>query len=86
MAIGIGHPCVGCTEDGIAFQIPMHDTIEIPAPTSRAQHAPIDAQFRGRNGISPISTGFAGLVGGVLIGIALMAAKELADKDKSEGV
>ena len=84
--IGIGHPCVGCTEDGIAFKIPMHDTIDIPAPTSRASHAPIDADFRGRNGISPISTGFAGLVGGVLIGIALMAAKELAGKDKSEGV
>lgn len=84
--IGIGHPCVGCTEDGIAFRIPMHDTIDIPAPTSSANHAPIEAEFRGRNGISPISTGFAGLVGGVLIGIALMAAKELAGKDKAEGV
>ena len=84
--IGIGHPCVGCTEEEIAFQIPMHDTIEIPAPTSKAGHAPIEAEFRGRNGISPVATGFAGLVGGVLVGIALMAAKELAAKDKAEEV
>ncbi|NQU50440.1 MAG: hydrogenase small subunit [Planctomycetes bacterium] len=84
--IGIGHPCVGCTEEKIAFQIPMHDTIEIPAPTSKAGHAPIEAEFRGRNGISPVATGFAGLVGGVLVGIALMAAKELAVKDKAEEV
>jgi hydrogenase small subunit len=23
--IGIGHPCVGCTEQAVAFRIPMHD-------------------------------------------------------------
>jgi hydrogenase small subunit len=27
--IGIGHPCVGCTEQEIAFRIPLHTTVPI---------------------------------------------------------
>jgi len=84
--IGIGHPCVGCTEEEIAFKVPLFDTIEIPNPTSPAAAAPVDLELRGRNGVSPLSTGFAGLVGGVLIGVALMAARDLSKRDKAEEV
>lgn len=84
--IGIGHPCVGCTEEDLAFRVPMFDTISIPHPTSSAEHAPVDLELRGRNGISPLATGFAGLVGGVLIGVALMAARDLAKRDEKEEV
>ena len=31
--IGIGHPCAGCTEQKIAFRVPVHTTIEIDRPT-----------------------------------------------------
>src|SRR5208337_3647908 len=31
--IGIGHPCVGCTEQKIAFRVPIHNTIDIDRPT-----------------------------------------------------
>ena len=27
--IGLGHPCFGCTEQKIAFRVPMHDTVDI---------------------------------------------------------
>jgi len=30
--IGIGHPCVGCTEQKLAFRVPLHDTVEIDRP------------------------------------------------------
>ena len=80
--IGIGHPCVGCTEEEIAFKIPLFDTVDIPSPTPGVTHAPVDLELRGRNGISPLSTGFAGLVGGVLIGVAMMAARDLAKRDQ----
>ncbi len=75
--IGIGHPCVGCTEEEIAFQVPMHDTIEVPAPTPAATHAPMSDPPRERGAISPLATGVAGLIGGVLVGAAWMAARRI---------
>ncbi len=75
--IGIGHPCVGCTEEELAFKVPLHDTIEVPEPTPAAIPAPMTPESRERSGISPLATGLAGLVGGVLVGAAWMASRRL---------
>ena len=32
--IGIGHPCVGCTEQGIAFRVPIYTNLPIERPTA----------------------------------------------------
>ena len=32
--IGIGHPCVGCTEQGVAFTVPIHQNLPIERPTA----------------------------------------------------
>jgi len=82
--IGIGHPCVGCSEEEIAFKVPMHETIDVPEPTPAAFTAPMTPTNRERSGISPLATGLAGLVGGVLVGAAWMASRRLDRLDPGE--
>lgn len=79
--IGIGAPCVGCTEQTVAFRIPMHDTVAIEHITPPAAYPPIDPV---RGAFSPMATGVAGLVGGTLIGAGVMVARKLGRSDVDE--
>jgi hydrogenase small subunit len=86
--IGLGHPCVGCTEQKLAFRVAMHDTVPIDRPTPPDTYPPIAAP-QGR--VSPLATGIAGLVGGALLGAGYGISKKLdksagADAPKPEGV
>ncbi len=76
-SIGIGHPCVGCTEQHLAFRVPLHQTVEIPHPTPPEAVPPIETE---PEGISPLATGVAGIVGGALIGAGVMASRTLDTK------
>jgi hydrogenase small subunit len=81
--IGIGHPCVGCTEKGIAFSMPIHATVPIYRPTPPDTYPPLDAD---RTPVSAGAAGVAGLVGGAALGAGVMAARKYASgpKDESE--
>jgi hydrogenase small subunit len=72
--IGIGHPCVGCTEEKLAFKVPIHTTIEIERPVPPDTYAPMVAE---RGGIGAIATGVAGLIGGVLLGAGYRFSRTL---------
>jgi hydrogenase small subunit len=72
--IGIGHPCVGCTEQSLAFRVALHETIEIERPTSPDAFPPIAAP---QGSVSPWATGLAGLTVGGVAGAAYMASKKL---------
>jgi hydrogenase small subunit len=74
--VGIGHPCVGCTEQSLAFNAPIHATVAIDRPTPPDTYAPIAADH---GGVSPAAVGFAGLVGGALVGAGLMVSKKLGE-------
>jgi hydrogenase small subunit len=74
--IGIGAPCFGCTEKQIGFAIPAFQTIDIQRPMSPDTYAPIHAA-QGR--VSPIATGMAGAVAGLLAGAGYVASKRLSD-------
>ncbi|MCP4145884.1 MAG: hydrogenase small subunit [bacterium] len=76
--IGVGHPCIGCTEKNLLWRTALHDTVDIEHPTGPATYPPIVPE---REGISPVATGVAGLVGGALIGAGVVAAKKLENKD-----
>jgi hydrogenase small subunit len=72
--VGIGHPCVGCTEQSIAFRVAMHDTVPIDRPT------PPDTYPRIREPqgvISPLATGVAGVAVGALVGAGYAVSKKL---------
>ncbi|HET9481645.1 MAG TPA: hydrogenase small subunit, partial [Candidatus Polarisedimenticolia bacterium] len=77
--IGIGHPCVGCTEQEIAFNLPIHATIPIDRPTPPDTYPPIAAP---QGGISPLATGVAGLVGGALLAGGLMASRRMGEANR----
>jgi len=72
--VGIGHPCIGCTEQSIAFRVPLHATVEIDRPTPPDTFAPIQ---HGHGGVSPAAAGVAGLVAGALAGAGVVAARKL---------
>jgi hydrogenase small subunit len=72
--IGVGHPCFGCTEQKIAFRVPLHQTVEILRPTPPDTYPPIRAT---QGVISPVATGVAGAIVGALAGGGYIASKKL---------
>lgn len=80
--IGIGHPCVGCTEQHVGFTIPIFDTVEIEHPAPPETYAAIAPEHKG---VSPLATGVAGVVGGAIVGAAFLGARKLDSDDSSQG-
>ncbi|HET6932428.1 MAG TPA: hydrogenase small subunit [Candidatus Acidoferrum sp.] len=78
--IGLGHPCFGCTEQSVAFRVPMLKPAEIVRPTPPATYAPVTPP---QGFVSPIATGIGGLIGGAIIGAGWMAAKKIAQKEET---
>ncbi|MFN2443911.1 MAG: hydrogenase small subunit [Thermoanaerobaculia bacterium] len=79
--IGIGHPCVGCTEQEVAFRIPIHETAEIFRPVPPATYPGIYGQAAA---ISPVATGVAGLIGGAAIAGGILASRKLGTRTPPE--
>ena len=76
--IGIGHPCFGCTEQGVGFHKPMHQEAALPenaVPPIFPDH---------RSSATAAAAGVAGLVGGAVIGAGLMASKKVAEGGSGE--
>jgi len=83
--IGIGHPCVGCTEQKVLWRTAIHDTVEIEHLTPPDTYAPVGATHKG---MSAAATGFGGLVAGALVGAGWAASKKLGgaeDEPRKEG-
>ena len=74
--IGIGAPCVGCTEKDIAFRIPIFQTIDIHGVTP-PEALPVINTSMGAVGIAAVAA--AGLIAGGIGGAALMASKRLPE-------
>jgi hydrogenase small subunit len=79
--VGIGHPCIGCTEQSVAFRLPLHATVEIDRPTPPETFAPIQHPH---GGVSATAAGVAGLVAGALAGAGVIAARKLGKGDEEE--
>ena len=79
--IGIGHPCVGCTEQGVVFTQAIHDTVDIKRALPPDAYPPVWAEHKG---ISPIATGVAGDIGGALIGGGIIASRKLKEDTEKE--
>jgi hydrogenase small subunit len=79
--IGIGAPCVGCTEKGVAFTVPIFTTVEIERPVPPDFYPPVFAEHKG---VSPIATGVAGLIGGALVGAGFIASRKLSAGSSDE--
>jgi hydrogenase small subunit len=73
--IGIGAPCVGCTERDVAFKVPMFDKAPIADPRPPSTYPGIDVE---QGEIDPWATGLVGLLAGGAVGAAAMAAKRFS--------
>src|SRR6201998_593453 len=78
--IGLGHPCFGCTEESVAFRVPLLKPAEIVRATPPSTYAPVTPP---QGFVSPIATGVGGLIGGAIIGAGWMAAKKIAQKEET---
>jgi hydrogenase small subunit len=76
--IGIGHPCFGCTEQGVGFHAPLHQEANLPANAV----PPIFPDHRSSAGVG--WAGAAGLVAGAVIGGGYMASKKVATQEEEE--
>jgi hydrogenase small subunit len=72
--IGIGSPCVGCTEKGIAFNTPIFQTAELRGVTP-PEALPLINTPIGK--VGPIAAGMVGAIAGGIGGAALMASRRL---------
>ena len=79
--VGIGHPCVGCTEQTLAFRVPLHATVTIDRPTPPDTYPPVHPDH---GNVSTVAVGFAGLVGGALLGAGAMMGKKLGEEHKKD--
>ncbi len=79
--VGIGHPCFGCAEAGVGFNIPQFEVSPVLHKTPGAAHAPIDKeQERGGKASGAEIALMAGL-GGAAIGAGAVFSKKLGGKE-----
>jgi hydrogenase small subunit len=74
--IGIGHPCVGCTEQGIVFAEHIYKNLPIQAPTAPMAYPGIQPEH-GVVGSSPVAVGVGSAVVGVIVGAGYVATRKM---------
>jgi hydrogenase small subunit len=79
--IGLGHPCFGCTEQALAFRVPLHTTVEIARPAPPDTYPSIAPE---RGHVGAIAAGVAGLVGGALLGAGYTASKKFGPREEEK--
>jgi hydrogenase small subunit len=72
--IGIGHPCVGCTEQGIVFEVPIHTNLPLEKPTAPMAYPSITSSL---GEVSAMAAGVGGLVVGAVSGASYVASRKL---------
>jgi hydrogenase small subunit len=83
--IGIGHPCVGCTEQGIGFHVPIHVNLPIENPTAPMAYPAIHPD-QGVVGKGAVAVGVGSAIVGAIVGAGVVATRKLtAEAEKEEG-
>lgn len=80
--IGIGAPCIGCTEKSIAFRVPMFDVVQIHTrATPPETYAPINTP---QGIVSPLATGLVGIAAGALLGAGYVASRKFSNVPRDQ--
>ena len=77
--VGTGHPCFGCSEQGVGFTKYIHEQAAVFTDTAPASYAGITGEKAG--GITVGGAALAGAVGGILVGASAVAAKNMKTED-----
>jgi hydrogenase small subunit len=78
--IGIGAPCMGCTEKHIAFTVPISHTIPIHDVTPPSTYPPVQSP-EGRPAY--VATGVGGFIAGAALGAAWLASQRIKSSQES---
>jgi len=73
--VGTGHPCFGCTEQGVGFTKPIHALADVESVTPPLAYAAVD-QPKGV-GMSTASAGVLGVAAGAAVGAAAVLMSRL---------
>jgi hydrogenase small subunit len=80
--VGCGHPCIGCTEQGIGFTKPIHDLATLLTVTPPTQFARPNEPQGERSTLATVATIAA--AGGVAVGAGIGLAQRLGQADEEE--
>ncbi|MBT3311384.1 MAG: hydrogenase small subunit [Desulfobacterales bacterium] len=80
--VGTGHPCFGCTEKGIGFNIPLHSLADVENITPSSVIAPIKSE-QGK-GMSKGSAAVLAGAAGAVVGAAAVITRNLGESDNSD--
>ena len=73
--VSTGHPCIGCTEQTLAFRAPVSMVVQIHSPANPPSTYP---QINSPQGwISPLATGLVGAAAGALVGVSYVVSRAL---------
>jgi hydrogenase small subunit len=75
--VGIGHPCIGCTEQGVGFAVPVHQNLPVEQPTAPMAYPAIHPEH-GVVGRSAVAVGVGAAIVGGLAGAGVIAARKLS--------
>ena len=81
--IGIGAPCIGCTEKHLAFRVPLFDTIPIHNATPPDTYPPVQVST---GSISPAGVAVVSAIGGALGGAAWVAARRFRSSEEEAAI
>ncbi|MBT8064651.1 MAG: hydrogenase 2 small subunit, partial [Gammaproteobacteria bacterium] len=73
--VGTGHPCFGCTEEGVGFTKPIHALAEVKSVTPPLAYPSVD-QAKGE-GVTPAAAGVVGAAAGAAVGAAAVMMSRL---------
>jgi hydrogenase small subunit len=77
--VGTGHPCIGCTEQGIGFTKPIHALAQLKTVTPPVQFArPAEEQGQGA---TVATAACAAAIGGLVVGAGLKLGDTLGKRD-----
>ncbi len=83
--IGIGHPCVGCTEQGVVFNVPNNQNLPIENPTAPMAYPGINPDHGVLGGAKgALAIGLGSAVIGAVAGAGYAATKKLTAEDEAK--
>jgi len=81
--VGVGHPCFGCSEEGVGFNKPLFSLAELKTVEPPTTFPAIDDR-EGSSGIGAGAAALAGAAVGAVVGAAAMGGKKLDEKENKK--
>ncbi|MCB1821316.1 MAG: hydrogenase small subunit, partial [Candidatus Competibacteraceae bacterium] len=81
--VGIGHPCFGCTEEGIGFTKPLHALADVKTFSPPTAFPAVNSA-KGE-GVTPAAAAIVAGIAGLGVGAGVMALRGMKDEDEAGG-